>query len=154
VKTEGYSFLETKNKIEHYCAYQERCHQEVVSKLYNLGADSEDRERLIGHLISNNFLNEERFAEAYATGKFRLKKWGINKIKMYLKQKGVSDYSIKKGIKEIDQDEYLTTLEHLAEKKHSESTGNQWEKLAKTQRFLFNKGYESDLIFDVLKKYS
>lgn len=154
MKTEGYSFLETKNKIEHYCAYQERCHQEVVSKLYHLGADSEDRERLIGHLISNNYLNEERFAEAYATGKFRLKKWGINKIKMYLKQKGVSDYSIKKGLKEIDQDEYLSTLEYLAEKKHSEATGNQWEKLAKTKRFLFNKGYESDLIFDVLKKYS
>mgnify|MGYP000445181817 CR=1 FL=1 len=154
MKTEGYSFLETKNKIEHYCAYQERCHQEVVSKLYDLGADSEDRERLIGHLISYNFLNEERFAEAYATGKFRMKKWGINKIKMHLKQKGVSDYSIKKGIKEIDQDDYLNVLEALAAKKHTESTGNQWEKLAKTKRFLYNKGYESDLIFEVLKKYS
>jgi regulatory protein len=145
--------LEAKQKIESYCAYQERCDFEVRKKLHSWNMFSEDIDILISDLISNNFLNEERFAEAFSTGKFRLKKWGKVKIKQHLKQKRISDYSINKGLSEIDETEYLEALRSLAEKKFTDSKGaNQWEKLSKVKRFLYNKGYESELIAEILKE--
>lgn len=148
-----YLLLEAKQKIESYCAYQERCDFEVRNKLYSWNMYSEDVNILISDLISNNFLNEQRFAEAFTSGKFRLKKWGKIKIKQHLKQKRISDYSIGKGLAQIDDDEYLETLTSLAERKFRETTGaNQWEKAGKVKRFLYNKGYEADLIAEVLKE--
>lgn len=147
-----FSFLEIKAKIEYFCAYQERCHQEVMEKLQKLGADYEDSQRLVTELISDNYLNEERFAEAFVSGKYRIKKWGRIKIQQHLKQKRISEYSIKKGIACIDEDEYLNNLSSLAERKYRESKGNKWEKMTKTKRFLYNRGYESDLIMDFLNR--
>ena len=148
----SFSFLEIKAKIEYFCAYQERCHQEVMEKLQKLGADYEDSQRLVAELISDNFLNEERFAEAFVSGKYRIKKWGRIKIKQHLKQKRISDYSIKKGLAIIEEDEYQQNLESLAERKYRESKGNKWEKMTKTKRFLYNRGFESDLIMEFLNK--
>ena len=108
-----YKLLEAKNKIESYCAYQERCDQEVRMKLKSWNLYSEDVDILISDLITNNFLNEERFAEAYVSGKFRIKKWGRVKIKQHLKQKNISAYSIKKAIETIDEDDYLKTVNDL-----------------------------------------
>ena len=85
-------------KIKHYCAYQERCHNEVKEKLYNLGVWKKEHDEIIATLIEENYLNEERFAIAFAGGRFRIKKWGRVKIKYELKQKQVSDYCIKKSI--------------------------------------------------------
>jgi regulatory protein len=104
-------------KIKQYCAYQERCHQEVKEKLYSFGLYKNDIDQLIAQLIEENYLNEERFAQHYAGGKFRMKHWGRNKIKQALKQKQVSDYCIKKAMKEIDDEVYMKTLHKLAEQK-------------------------------------
>lgn len=149
-----YSFLEAKHKIEAYCSYQDRCHYEVNQKLISWGLDQEDRDILVADLISNRFLDEERFAKSFVSGKFKIKKWGRIKIKMYLKQKFVTDYSIKQGFKEIDPDDYWDTLINLAHKKVKDlkSSDNVWQKRAKLTRFLNSRGFEGDLIRDAVEQ--
>lgn len=146
------SFLEAKTRLEAWCAYQERCQYEVEQKLIGWKFGEEQRSQLIADLISNRFIDEERFARAYVSGKFRIKHWGRIKIRQHLKQKRISDYSIKKGMEEIDPDAYWETLKRLADRKMSEKkpSENGWQAKARVQRYLASKGYESDLIFDAL----
>lgn len=141
-------------KIKQYCAYQERCHSEVKEKLYSYGLHMNDVEDIASKLISENYLNEERFAIVFAGGKFRVKNWGKTKIRHELKQKQVSDYCIKKGLSQIDYDDYLKTLENLAEKKLAtlKSEKNIFIKKRKLQDHLLQKGFESDLVRDCVKK--
>ncbi len=145
--TPQFSILEAKQKLEAFCAYQERCDQEVRKKIRSWGLDSEDTDILISDLISNNFLNEQRFAEAFVSGKFRIKRWGRIKIKQHLKQKNISTYSINAGLKEIDPEEYLSTLAHLAASKNNLINAKSiWDRRARLQRYLAGKGYEQELI--------
>ena len=148
-----YSFLEAKTKLEAFCAYQERCQFEIDQKLKIWAFDYEDRQRLISDLISNQFVDEERFASAFVSGKYRIKKWGRIKIKSQLFQKHISTYSIQKALLEIDADEYWNNLIHLTERKYFElrKINDKWEKKLKITRFLQSKGYESDLIQDALE---
>lgn len=139
--------------IEHYCAYQERCHSEVRYKLLELGFRGAELEEAIASLIADNFLNEERFARSYSSGKFRMNQWGRKKIVQALKQKQVSDYCIRKGLEAIDAVEYAATLQRLAEKKLAiTEKGQTWIRKQKVQRYLIQKGYENDLIAEVLEK--
>jgi len=137
--------------IKQYCAYQERCHSEVRNKLLELGCYGEDLEAAIGLLIEENFLNEERFAIAFAGGKFRMQSWGKVKIRLHLKQKQVSEYCIGKGLKSIDDNDYYNRLKALYEKKEQalDSEKNEWRKRQKITAYLLQKGYESDLIQQV-----
>ena len=134
-------------KLKQYCAYQERCHSEVKEKLYNLGVWKRDHDEIIAALIEENYLNEERFAIAFAGGRFRIKKWGRVKIKYELKQKQVSEYSIKKSLKQIDESEYLGVLTKLAEEKYIALKGEQYlVRKKKTMDYLLQKGYETELV--------
>ena len=146
-----YSFLEAKQKIEAWCAYQDRCHSEVYKKLRDYGIDDEDTNALISHLISYQFLDEQRFADSFVSGKYRIKKWGRNKIISHLKQKHVSNRCIDDAIKTIDEEVYLEHLEKLAEKKWQEKKGTDFEIKVKVQRYLTSKGYEFELIYNVLE---
>lgn len=139
-------------KLKHYCAYQERCHQEVKEKLYGLGLHSKDVDELIAQLIQENFLNEERFAIQYAGSKFRMKQWGRVKIKYALKQKHISEYIIKKALKLIDAEAYMQTLQKLADAKWQilRSEKNVLNRKRKMQNYLLQKGYESDLIKEAM----
>lgn len=150
-----YSFLEAKAKIEAYCAYQERCQYEVGLKLFAWGITGEQQDQLISDLISNRFLDEERFAEAFVSGKFRIKRWGRIKIRQHLKQKHISEYSIKKGMASIDLDDYYASILYLAERKSADlqSENDLWQKKAKIIRFLASKGYEQDLIYDAVNEF-
>ena len=134
-------------KLKHYCAYQERCHSEVKEKLYQLGVWKKDHDEIIASLIEENYLNEERFAIAYAGGKFRVKQWGRVKIKYELKQKQVSNYSIKKAMKQIDEEEYISVLNKLAKEKYAALKSEQYlVRKKKTMDYLLAKGFESDLV--------
>ncbi len=141
-------------KIKQYCAYQERCHAEVRDKLYSYGLHKKDVDEIIVLLIGAIYLNEERFAIHFAGGKFRIKHWGKNKIKQALKIKQVSDYCIKKALQEIDETDYINTLQMLAEQKMKtlKSEKNIFIKKKKLQGFLLQKGYESDLVNEVVVK--
>jgi len=149
------SFLEVKSKMEAWCAYQERCQFEVDQKLIGWKFPEDQRNQIIADLITNRFIDEERFARAFVSGKFRIKHWGRNKIKQHLKQKRISDYSIRVGMKEIDPDEYWATLKKLtarkmADKKRTESV---WQAKARVHRYLSAKGYEFDLIADAVNEH-
>src|ERR1035437_7181062 len=134
-------------KIKQYCTYQERCHAEVKEKLYAFGLYKKDVEQLMSQLIEENYLNEERFAIQYAGGKFRMNQWGRVKIKYALRQKQVSEYSIKKGLKEISDADYKKTLQKLAEQKLKtlKNESNVFRKRKKSQDYLLQKGYEGEL---------
>jgi regulatory protein len=134
------------------CAYQERCQQEMRDKLYEWGLHSEDVENLIANLITDNFLNEERFAIAYAGGKFRIKKWGRVKIKIELKRKKISDYCIRRAMKEIDEDEYIKTLKDILQKRLKDLKGKEHIKHYKAAQYAMSRGFESDLIWPLLKE--
>ena len=140
-------------KLKHYCAYQERSHSEVREKLYNLGVWKKDHDEIIASLIEQNYLNEERFATAFAGGKFRIKQWGRVKIRYELKQRQVSDYSIKKALRQIQEQEYLETLQKLADEKYNSLKDEQWlVRKKKTINYLVAKGYEPDMIASVINK--
>jgi regulatory protein len=134
-------------KIKSYCAYQERCHNEVKEKLYSLGLYKSQVELFLSRLVEENFLNEERFALAYAGGKFRVNQWGRVKIRYELKQKGISDYCIRKGLQSIDIVDYDKTLKKLIKNKLAEMKEHDpYKKTGKIMNYLMQKGYEPDEI--------
>jgi regulatory protein len=148
----NYTTSEVKVKIAKYCAYQERCHQEVRDKLYHYGLKKDDVELMIYDLIQQDFINEERFAIAYARGKFQYKKWGRNKIVRELKRRKISDYCIKKGLAEIKEEVYESTLLDLITKKiNSIKNIKSYQKNYKAAQFAIAKGYESELVWEVIK---
>jgi regulatory protein len=134
-------------KLKHYCGYQERSHSEVKGKLYNLGVSRKEHDEIIATLIEKNYLNEERFAILFAGGKFRMKQWGRVKIKYELKQKQVSEYCIKKALKEIPEEDYDKILTKLVTNKYAILKDEQYlVRKKKTMDYLVQKGFEHDLV--------
>lgn len=139
-------------KLKHYCAYQERCHAEVIDKLASYGIYKTEADLILIKLIEENYLNEERFAIQYAGGKFRMKHWGKLKISHHLKQKQVSVNNIKKALQQINEEEYYQTLQSLATKQLKQYTKIPlWQKQLKAKKTLLAKGYEAFLIDEILK---
>ncbi|WP_293298648.1 regulatory protein RecX [Allomuricauda sp.] len=144
-----YSIQEATQKMERYCAYQERCHKEVTEKLKNMNMIPEAIDQIIGHLIQENFLNEERFAKAFARGKFNIKKWGANRIKNELKYRDISAYNIKSALAEISDEDYLRTLDELARKRLDQiKETNSFKKKKKLADYLLYRGWESHLVYE------
>lgn len=147
VKT--YTVEEAKRKLEAFCAYQERCHKEVVEKLQKMRMIPLAIDEIVVHLIQNNFLNEERFAQSFTRGKFRYKKWGRIRIKRELKLRGLSAFIIQSALNEIDEEEYTEVFDSLAQKKQSEiKEKNSWKAKRKLADYLLYRGWESDLVYD------
>ncbi len=143
---------EVKKKLEYYCAYQDRCHQEVEKKLTEFRLIPQAKELILIHLIQNNYLNEQRFSQSYARGKFRIKKWGRRRIAQGLKYRNISAYNIKSAMKEIDDKDYLSTLYELASSKEkSLKEKNSYIKQQKLLQYLYRRGFELDLIREVLR---
>ena len=138
-------------KIHKYCAYQERCHQEVRDKLYSLGLYQTDVENIIVELITSGFLNEERYAKTFAGGKFRMKHWGKNKIVNELSFRGISKRCIQTGLKEIDDGDYRKELQRQLKKKlQTTSEENPYKKRDKVARYAIGKGYEPEMVWSYL----
>jgi regulatory protein len=153
IRTKQLSKEQALQKLRHYCSYQERCHAEVKEKLYSFGLFKQVVEECISQLIEENYLNEERFAIQFASGKSRIKQWGRQKIKHELKLKRVGEYCIRKAIQEIDQEQYIKTLNKLAAKKWNSIKDQGITKLVKMQKttvWLLQRGYEPELIRSAL----
>jgi regulatory protein len=145
---------QARQKLKHYCAYQDRCHSEVKAKAYLLGMKKPDVDEVISGLIEEGCLNEERFAKAFAGGKFRIKQWGRLKIRAELKQRQVSEYCIATALGDIDFSSYKKTLHKLAVKRWNSVKGagtNLFVKMTKTRDFLLLKGYEAALVANEIK---
>ena len=136
--------------MEHYCAYQERCHKEVQQKLRDMRMIPEAIDQIIHHLLQHNFLNETRFSQAYARGKFRTKKWGKNRIIRELKFREISAYNLKLALKEIPESDYLSAFDALAEKRMTQllSEKNLQKKRKKLADYLLYRGWESHLVWE------
>jgi regulatory protein len=140
-------------KLENYCVYRERCHKEVEQKLNELKMIPEAKEKIIMHLLEHDLLNEERFSKTFARGKFRIKKWGKQRIIRELKYKGISRYNIDSALKEISDIDYLNTFHELAEKKFNSITeSNKNKKKKKLIDYLLYRGWENHLIYDKINE--
>jgi regulatory protein len=147
------TFEQAKQKALRYCAYQERSHQEVKNKLYELGLRSSDVDELMVYLITEGFLNEERYAKLFAGGKFRVKHWGRIKITHALEAKGLTSRCIKIGLKEIEESDYETTLGKILSSKISEiDEANKFVARDKASKYAIQKGYEPELVWRKLKE--
>lgn len=147
------SSAEALARIYRYCAYQERSHQEVKNKLYEYGLYSSEVDELLSRLITEGFLNEERFAKAFAGGKFRMKKWGRLKIQNKLESLGLTTRCIGRGMKEIDAVDYSKVLKDLLKKKAQQTIEeNPYKRRDKVARFAIAKGYEPELVWEMVKE--
>lgn len=145
------SFQEAKKKLETYCAYQERCHTEVINKLYLLKVPITMHDEVVVHLITNNFLNEERYAQSFTRGKHRLSHWGKRRITQELKYKGINQRIITIALSEIDQEEYRSNFLALCKRKWENIKENDlYKKKQKIQGYLYRKGYELEDIINTL----
>ena len=138
--------------MERYCAYRERCHKEVTEKLKEMRMIPDAIDLIIHHLITENYLNETRFAQAFARGKFRIKRWGRNRIIRELKARDISQYNIKLALKEIPKDKYLSTFDELADLRWERlaSEQNPQNKKKKFTNYLLYRGWESGMIWEKL----
>lgn len=144
-----YHIDQARVKMEGYCVYQERCHQEVENKLREMQLIPEATERILLHLMENDFINETRFAKAFARGKFSIKKWGRNRITSELKRRKISAYNINLALKEIDDSDYIITFDTLAEKRLKQITEkDKYKKRKKLADYLLYRGWESDLVYE------
>lgn len=144
-----YTVQEATKKLEHYCAYQERCHQEVKQKLQDMHMIPEAVDVIIVHLLKHNFLNETRFAKTYVSGKFRIKRWGRRRLTLELKKKDISKVNINQALSNIDEDEYIEVFNNLAEKKaDSIKETNVYKKRKKLIDYLLYRGWESFLVYE------
>ena len=153
MSAKNFAFKEIQKKIELYCVYQERSHKEVIKKLNEMGIYGDVLDKFLVGLIQNNFLNEARFANSYARGKFKIKFWGKKRITYGLKKHDVSDYNIKNSLKEISDNDYEKTLENLT-KKILKSCNN--ISLSKKKEKVFSalkyRGWELELIYNQIRK--
>ena len=140
-------------KLQKYCAYQDRCHQEVRTKLINLGIYGDILEEIIAELIAENFLNEERFARSFARGKFRMRHWGKIRIKNELKFRKVSDYCIRKAMTEIEDNDYFETVKRVIQKKAKTiKDNNPFTAKNKIAKYAIGRGFESEIVWEIINK--
>lgn len=147
------SVKEAIHKIEHFCAYQERCHDEVVQKLRTMKMEATEIDEILAHLIKENYLNESRFACSFARGKHRIKFWGKVRIVNELKYRNISTYNINLALKEITPEEYEANFSAIAERNwNAIKESNSLKKRKKCCDFLLRKGYESNWVYEKLRE--
>ena len=151
-KRKSYTLAQAQKKLEYYCVYQERCHKEVIAKLKTLGMIPSVIDKIISELIKANYLNETRFTQSFVRGKFRIKKWGKNRILQELKVRDISSFNIKLGMKEISDDNYQKTFYELFEKRRREV-----KQLTKTEQkkkifsYMSYRGWENSKVYEALR---
>ncbi|MEW4923181.1 regulatory protein RecX [Algibacter sp. 2305UL17-15] len=149
-----YTVQEATKKLEYYCAYQERCHKEVRQKLRDMQMIPEAIDVIMVHLLEHNFLNEERFAKTFVSGKFRIKAWGRRRLTYELKQKDIGKVNINQALAEIDNEEYVGVFNSLAEKKANSITEpNKYKKKKKLIDYLLYRGWESHLVYEKANEF-
>ncbi|MEM1339708.1 MAG: regulatory protein RecX [Bacteroidota bacterium] len=150
---QSFTLNEAIKRMERYCAYQERCHKEVRDKLQQMRMIPEAVDHILAHLIQNDFLNEQRFANSFVNGKFSIKKWGRNRILNELKRRDISPYIITNALKAIEQDEYLIVFNTLAQKKWQQLTDSDLQKKKrKLANYLSYRGWENGLVFPKIEE--
>lgn len=151
--SKSYTVEQALSRMEHYCAYQERCHKEVEQKLFEMSLIPQAKEKIILHLLEHNFLNETRFAKAFARGKFSIKHWGKQRIIKELKMRQISAHNIREALNEIDPVVYAESFKALALKKNlGLSETNVYKRRKKLADYLLYRGWESDWVYEKVRE--
>ncbi len=142
-------------RIKNYCALQDRCQWDVIQKLREWGLQQATKDHILEILITNKFIDEERFSTSFCRGKFRIKNWGKRKIINELRRKQISSICINTGLKEIDEKEYDLVLQKLFyQKERSIKDKNQFIRKTKIANFLIQRGFENNLVWDKIRELS
>ncbi len=150
-----YTVSEALGKLRHYCAYQERCHKEVKDKLKTMHMIPEAMEQIIGSLVSENYLNESRFAQQFAHGKFAIKHWGKLRITRELKARSIANYDIQKALSTIESNAYYEKITTISDKKWQQLEGNKLQiRKQKLYQYLTYRGWEASLIYNQIDRLS
>ena len=153
MKRKQLTYQEAKAKLEHYCAYQERCHHDVRYKLVSLGIRGDELEEIISHLVQEKYLDETRYAKAFSRGKLRMNAWGWQKIRLALKRKHISEYDLKQARIELANEGYRQILTTMLNKKNDRLQGlSAFDRKRKLFQYAYGRGFEADLISDVLSQ--
>lgn len=153
MEKKSYTFEEIKQKMVNYCVYQDRCHAEVEQKMRDFLLIPEAKDEIFLYLIQENYLNEERFTRSYIRGKFYIKNWGRNKIRMNLKQKGITEKLIAACMDEIDEADYAETIQKLYQNYFAaQKDPQEYRKKSKTIRHLLSRGFEYQVILELLQE--
>ncbi len=152
----SYTVEEATRRLEHYCAYQERCHQECLQKLREMRMIPEATDQIMVHLIQGGFLNEERFVGAFVRSKFRQKGWGRLRIRRELQHRDISEALIRRGLREIEGPQYALAVDTLARKRWEQLGGeeNPERRKQKLFQYLQYRGWETELIYDKVRELS
>lgn len=153
IEKRSFTVNEIRDKLAKYCAYQDRCQWEVENKMTEFNLIPEARDEIMIYLIQHNFLNEERFAGSFVRGKFNQKNWGRIKIRSELKKRKIPSKMIESALGEIDEEDYMQTLQNLFEKKKIslKTERESFKKKAKIRNYLLQKGFEGEIIADLLR---
>ena len=142
-------------RIKNYCALQDRCQWDVIQKLREWGLQQATKDHILEILITNKFIDEERFSTSFCRGKFRIKNWGKRKIINELRRKQISSICINTGLKEIDEKEYnLVLVKLFYQKESSIKDKNQFIRRTKIANFLIQRGFENNLVWDKIRELS
>ena len=137
-------------KVLHYCAYQDRCTQEVRNKLATFDMPDSEKEKIMQLLVDEGFIDDERYASTFVKSKTHLKKWGVNKIRISLKLKGLSDEIISNALSEIDPEMYREELMKVLKAKKINET-DPYKRKTKLAQYAIQKGYEPTLVWEAVK---
>ncbi|HEV8505415.1 MAG TPA: regulatory protein RecX [Chitinophagaceae bacterium] len=141
-------------KLRFYCRYQQRCLSEIKEKLFELGINKKDHDELMKELVKENCVSDERFAFAFASGRFKMKQWGRKKIQQGLKEKRISDEIAQKALGQINKEDYIAVLNKLAKERYALLKHEQYlVRKKKTMDYLMQKGYEVDLIRNAIHHF-
>ncbi len=140
------------DKMQYYCSYQERCLYDVQTKLRSWKVQEQVMDKIIRKLLDEDFINEERFARVFAGGKFRIKKWGKNKIFAELAKRRIPDLYIQMALQEIEDDEYVNALQEVLTQKDNQLRENNLQKRKhKLLQYALSKGYDKVVVFRALE---
>lgn len=152
MEKKSFTFDEIKLKLVNYCVYQDRCHAEVEQKMKEFLLIDEAKEEIMLYLLRENYLNEERFTRSYIRGKFYIKHWGRNKIRINLKQKQVPEKLINKSFDEIDEADYEKTIRKIFDDYYEKQKGlKEYQRKSKAIKYLISKGFEYDIILNIME---
>ena len=142
------------DKIAKYCAYQERCVKDVRDKLKTFDIPQKEKDEILDYLLDNRFVNDERFAKSFVRGKINQSGWGVNKIRFHLIQKGIDKEIIEEALEQTDEEAYRQRLiDILKTKSKTVKAANDFEKKRKLAAYAMQKGFEGNLVWDILKKF-
>lgn len=140
-------------KAQRYCAYTERCHCDVRQKLLSLGADENTICSITARLQKEGYLDDARFAQLFANGKFRSNRWGKTKIRAELIKRQIPESLIRKALENINEEAYRQSLSLLINKKIKELSDKQACKISeKVTAYCLRKGFEPDIVWEMLNK--